>query len=225
MKIELWQFFEYLSFVFSLIYYKGLRAYSLQLMPFFLFYICCSESLASYYVELGMPSTRGFLNVYYFVSAIVFYHFFYIMLRPTGKLRKVYIAVAIVSSVFFVYELFDNDIYVINSLTLVISFLQHVVLSLLLLFKLAFDENSRDSIVKEPYFWIAVGVLIFSLVTIVTMGLQPYIYRNQIKLFGKTAYRIIIPAACVLLYSCYCYAFYLTSRTKHTYGLAVNDLK
>src|SRR5205085_10442474 len=97
MKIAYWQCVEFLSFAFSLVYYRGLKAYSLQLMPFFLFYVCCSESLAAYYVEWGMPTARGFVNIYYVVSAAVFYLLFHNMLRPKGVYDKLYKSIAVLS--------------------------------------------------------------------------------------------------------------------------------
>jgi hypothetical protein len=213
-KLEYYHFFEYLSFIFSLVYYKGLKSYSLQLMAPFLLYICCSETVASYYVEFGMPTARGFVNVYYVVSAAVFYVLFYNMLKPKAVYEKTYKIIAVLSMIFFLLDLFTGNIFEVNTATVYISFIQHIFLCLLLLFKLAFDENSRISILKHPYFWIAVGVLIFSLVTMVAWGLLQYMFRNQVKIFGKNAYLVIIQTSCVVLYSCYCYAFYLTSKTK-----------
>ncbi len=217
MNIGYWQFFEYLSLIMSLVYYKGLKAYSLQLMVPFLIYICCSETVAAYYVELGMPTARGFVNVYHYISAAFFFVLFRKMIRPKGRPDLVYKAVAILSMLFFLYDLLDSDIYQLNSSTVIISFTQQVILSLLLVFKLSFDETRKMSLVQEPYFWIAAGVLIFSLVTIVTMGLQTYIYENRIRIFGKSAYMVIIPVACVVLYSCYAYAFYLAGKMKNSH--------
>lgn len=216
-----YNYFEYLSFIFSLIYYRGLKSYSLQLMVPFLFYICCSETIALWYKDFGMPTSRGFVNVYYVVSAGVFYVLFYNMLRPKNSLKKIYQLIAIASMIFFLFDLFEGNIYEVNTATVFISFIQHIILCLLVLFKLAFDENSRISIIKEPYFWIVVGVLIFSLVTMVAWGLLQYMFRNQVKISGKNAYLVIIQTSCLLLYSCYCYAFYLTSRTKRNGHIAL----
>lgn len=219
-KVDYWQCFELLSFIFSIIYYKGLRAYGLQLMPWFLFYIVCNETIAAYYTELGLPSTRPFANIYYFVSPVIFYIFFYNMLRPEGKYVRLYKIMAIASVCFFIFDLLNSSIFELNTITVIVSLTQHAMLSLILLFRLSFDEKRRVRLIKEPYFWMGVGILIFSLVTIVTMGLQPYIYRNRILIAGKSAYMTIMPMVCVILYSCYCYAFYLTSRTKSKYQLA-----
>lgn len=220
MKIEIWQFFEYLSFILSLVYYKRLKEYSLQLMVPFLFYICCSESLAAYRVDLGMPTSRGFVNIYYVVSAGVFYILFERMIKPQKGFAILYKSIAIVSMLSFLYDLFTTDIYILHSYTLIFSFIQHIFLSLILLFKLSFNEESKISVVHEPYFWIGVGVLLFSIVVVVIVGLQSFIYDNKINIGGKSAYRIILPFACTVLYSCYCYAFYLTSKTKNNLQLA-----
>lgn len=214
MKIEAWQFFEYFSFALAVVYYRGLKAYSLQLMVPFLFYVSCSESIAAYYVELGLPTARGFGNVYLLVAAGVFFILFYNMIKPKGKFGLIYKIAAVLSMLFFAYDLFDSNIHDINSVTLVVSFIQQILLTLVLLFRLAFDEDSSNTLVKEPYFWIGVGILIFSLITIVAMGLQPFLNRNQITISGKSVHRVIIPIACVFLYSCYSYSFYLTSRTR-----------
>jgi hypothetical protein len=220
MNLGYFHFFEYLSLVMSLVYYRGLKAYSLQLMVPLLLIVCCIETVAAYYSELGLPSVQGVNNLYILISPFFYFLLFYKMIRPEGKFALVYWGIALLTIAFMAYDLFDSDFFnLINTPTIVVSLTEHVILSLLVLFKLFSNESREVILPKEPYFWIAMAILIFSLVTIVTMGLHPVIYKNKVTIFGKSAYRVIMPMVCVIMYSCYSYAFFLTSRVGHKYRL------
>jgi hypothetical protein len=213
MNLGYFHYFEYLSLVASLFYYRGLKAYSLQLMAPLLLIVCVIETVAAYYSELGLPSVQGVNNLYILISPFFYFVIFYKMIRPSGKFAIAYQVIALLTIAFIIYDLLDSDFFkFINTPTIVVSLTEHVILSLLVLFKLFSNESREVVLMKEPYFWIAMAILIFSLVTIVTMGLHPIIYKNKVTIFGKSAYRVIMPMVCVVMYSCYSYAFFLTSR-------------
>jgi hypothetical protein len=213
MNLGYFHYFEYLSLVASLVFYRGLKAYSLQLMAPLLLIVCGIETVAAYYSELGLPSVQGVNNLYILISPFFYFVIFYKMIRPAGNFAIAYYVVALLTIAFIIYDFMDSDFFkFINTPTIVVSLTEHVILSLVVLFRLFSNESREVILLKEPYFWIAMALLIFSLVTIVTMGLHPIIYKNKVTIFGKSAYRVIMPMVCVIMYSCYSYAFFLSSR-------------
>jgi ABC-type dipeptide/oligopeptide/nickel transport system permease component len=71
---------------------------------------------------------------------------------------------------------------------------------------------------KHPYFWTAAGLLIFSLGTLVVLGMNQFIRINNLTIVNKALYRTIMPVLNVILYSSYSYAFYLCARMKKSYS-------
>jgi hypothetical protein len=83
----------------------------------------------------------------------------------------------------------------------------------MVLFKMAvIDEPENERIYMHPFFWISVSLLLFSLGSLVVLGLQEYIVSHQIQMEGKSIYRIIMPVLNVILYLGYTYAFLLCRK-------------
>jgi ABC-type Co2+ transport system permease subunit len=77
------------------------------------------------------------------------------------------------------------------------------------LLKYALVEDSMYHFFKTPYFWVSSGLLIFSLATLVVLGLQNYILSHRVQIQQINVYRIVMPIANIVLYSAYSYAFIL----------------
>ncbi|MDP4350126.1 hypothetical protein QSG17_25090, partial [Escherichia coli] len=78
------------------------------------------------------------------------------------------------------------------------------------------DDSKVGRLSGEPHFWFSAGFLIFSIGAVVLFGLRPYIQEHNLKINGWMLYQFIIPILNVVLYSCYCIAFYLCSKSKQT---------
>jgi hypothetical protein len=137
-----------------------------------------------------------------------------LLLNKNG--RNIYLAITAISMLFAFYDYFFIE-GLFDSYSMVFSMVQHIILSFMILSQLSMEEVSENSILSEPYFWIASGILLFSVVTVVTLGLQPYILKKGIKLFSQNFYRAVMPMVNVVLYSCYSYAFYLCRKHRQRF--------
>jgi hypothetical protein len=94
-----------------------------------------------------------------------------------------------------------------------------IVFSCLILFSLATADNFNLPFFRHPYFWINAGNLLFSLVTLVLLGLQQVIIANKIELQHKSLYYAILPIVNIILYIGLIYAFILCRPVKNKYSL------
>ena len=85
-------------------------------------------------------------------------------------------------------------------------------LSCLVLVKVAIDDNKLQSLYKEPFFWMNAGNLLFSLGTLVVLGLQQYIADNNIKFSGQALYNAVMSILNVFLYVALSYGFILCQK-------------
>ena len=206
MRAPYYIFFQLLSLVVALIYFKQLRKFSLQVMVPLLIFVCTIELLAT---NVFKAYNLHVYNIYAVFSPLFYFFLFSKLIRFSSAARYAYIAISIISFFFFLLDYFfikpgEYDYY-----SAVVSLIEYLFLGCIVLSQLVMDDNKRIGLSHEPYFWIVTGIIIFSLVTIVILGLHSYILRNDIKIFGKRAYRVIMPMVNVIMYSCFAYAFYL----------------
>jgi len=213
MILQYYQFFEYGAFILSLIYYKGLKTYSLQLLVPLLFIICLVETLAvNSYEWMGIKSNIFIYNYYLLLHPFFYLPLFYKVLKPKGYLKGVYITIAVMV-LFFVVAQFAAGPEVYQNNTNILTLVLYLALSLILLSKLVTNDNPQV-LTRNPYFWIAVGIILFSLVAVIIQGLRSYFIQNDVLLLGKPIYRSLMYIANSVFYLCYMYAFYLCSKNQ-----------
>jgi len=206
MKLPYYIVFQIISLILSLVYFKQIRKFSLQVMVPLLFMVCIIELVAT---NIFPIYNLHVYNLYAVFSPLFYFYLFSRMIRFSKNAWLAYITFSIISFIFFLVDyLFikpgEYDYY--SSL---VSLIEYLLLGCLVLSQLVMDDTKRLGLTHEPYFWIVTGIIIFSLVTVVVLGLHSYILRNDIRIFGERAYRVIMPMVNVIMYSCFAYAFYL----------------
>lgn len=117
----------------------------------------------------------------------------------------------------FLYNfLLGEGMYSVDSITVVLQQFILVLLCCLLLFQMAMREEYFQ-FSKEPMFWISGGLLVFSMGTLVALGMSQFIRMNHITIQNINLYRIIMPVLNVILYSSYIIGFILCKRKKKSY--------
>jgi magnesium-transporting ATPase (P-type) len=181
-------------------------------------FICLIELVGSNIALLGYKSNYHTSNLYVFVSSFSYLYIYYKILNLRDEAARAYkITGAVVMLVLLYNYLFFEGPFRLNSIGVVIEQLITIMLSCTLLFRIAISEK-YFIVWKEPYFWIAAGLLIFSLGTLVVFGFLQYIRINHLTIKNKSLYAVIMPVLNVILYSAYTYAFYLCKPKKKLYS-------
>ena len=180
--------------------------------------VCIIEFISANRLLFNLKTNYLIYNLYLLISTPVYFYLFYFLINIEDKFRRPYITVATLISFLFLLDfLFLEGPK--NFMTISIIFQQFffILLSCFLLFKMAVSRH-YFILHKHPYFWIAAGLLIFSLGTLVVLGMNQFIRVNNITLANKHLYGTIMPVLNVLLYSSYSYAFYLCVQMKKSYS-------
>lgn len=217
--IKWFQYFQILSLVCAILWYRRLKTFSLGWMLPLLAVVCITETVAANFLKLGYKANYFIYNIYLLVSAPLYFILFYRMIMPAPRWRLLYLLMAAGTMIFMCINFFSEGRDVFNVSSYVVVLLLHILMCCILLAKLAMDETRQVIFTREPHFWIAAGVLIFSLGTVVILGLQRYIVEHSIKIFGLHLYRVIMPALNVILYSSFTFSFYLCTRQDRRYSL------
>lgn len=214
MTISYYIYFQILSLLLAIAFYRGLKVFRLTGFIPLLFIVCSTEVLAVNSTFFGWTSNNLLIyNVYIIVSTPVTMYIFLRMLAYKGLIKSIYVSLGIFLFVFTVLNfLFVQGQEKFDTYSLILIEFITAILSLLVIARLFKDDDSAILLNHHPYFWISASTLIFSAVTLIVLGLQQFFLLKKIQIGGVQIYRVIMPAINVFLYSCYSYAFYLCRK-------------
>lgn len=212
------EYFELLSLLFAIIFYSKLGLFKLKPFLLLLIVICTVEicgANAQWFNRPWLNVHKNYIiyNFWILLTMPIYFWIFLNILDFRQYVRTIYVTVAILVMLFVTMNFFFlQGPFEFNVYSVIMAEFIKGVLSLMVITKLFREDNYEISISNNPYFWIAGATLIFSVSAIVLFGLQKFIVINKIQINGKSIYRVIIPLVNVILYSSYCYAFYLCRK-------------
>lgn len=214
MFIEYFQYFQYLSLVASIFCFRGLRYYSISLFVLLLAVVCITETTANYMSNvLNRDDNYKVYNPYLLISTPIVFYLYYKMLKLEKFAASAFLLVSVLcEGVVVLNYLFLQGTESFNSYSVIVIMFMNIIFSSFILFNLVKDEEKDTPLFQEPYFWINSANLLFSISTLVVLGLREYILEHHIVIGDKSIYRYIVPVSNVILYSAYTYAFYLCRK-------------
>ncbi len=213
MIIGYYIYFQLLSLLLSVIFYRELKNFKLLGFIPLLLIVCVTELLAVNYKLLGWHGNLTIYNIYVIISTPVTCYIFFQMLMYKGWARALYISASVLLFIFTLLNyLFLQGSVEFDTYSLIVVEFIIAILSLLVIAHLFQEDDVSVLLNHHPYFWIGASTLIFSAVTLIVLGLQQFLLLKQIQIGGVQIYRVIMPAINVFLYSCYSYAFYLCRK-------------
>ncbi len=212
-------YLQYTALLCALILYSSLRRRKMEVF----FWICLVsvvvETLSGLVIEKKWFAQNYFvINFYFLLTTPLFLYAFYQQLQMTPRQQRSYKSVSLLIMAGFLYNIllgegFNN----LNTLTIIMQQFINVLLSCMLLFNMAVRDD-YFLLSREPMFWISAGILIFSLGTLVSLGMSQFIRMNQITINNKNLYRITMPVLNIILYLSYTIGFILCTQKKKSYS-------
>jgi len=213
MTISYYIYFQILSLLLSIYFYKGLKFFNLLGFIPLLAIVCITEIAAVNAFKFGWTGNLLIYNIYVIISTPVTMYVFLQMLGYKGLTRSIYICIGALLFIFTILNfLFVQGWEKFDTYSLIFVEFIIAMLALLVIARLFQEDDSVILLNKHPYFWISASTLIFSAVTLIVCGLQQFLLLKKIQLGGVQIYRAIMPAINVFLYGCYGYAFYLCRK-------------
>lgn len=166
----------------------------------------------------GYPSNQFVLNYYPMLSIVIVFAGYYTHLGLSKRNKMIYISVAIlVATAAILNYLFWEGMIMMDTYSHIFYHFFCILLSCSLLFKMAMRED-YFTFTAEPIFWIAGGMLIFSLGALVVIGMSQFIRINHLTIRNKALYNVIMPMLNVIFYGSFIYAFILCRLKKKSYS-------
>ncbi len=208
-KSHLHNLAELVSFVVAILYYPYLKPSFMKWIVPFLGLIFLGEIIVAYrYYVIHAQSSIG---IYYMITVTEFCFYGYIFYQLSSKpilKRIIYFFMSIVVfghiTSFVIYQV-EPEHFLID---LVISGFLLTIVAISYIHELFVNDNN-PSLIKEPGFWIAIGVSLFFSGTSIVFCLHRFILKNNLTLFGTRLYNLVPGILSVILYLCICKAIIL----------------
>jgi hypothetical protein len=217
MHIAWFEYFQILSLCVAIYCWKGLKACSLLAFIPLLVVVNITELTGENFRAFGWASNYQLYNIYLIVSTPFFFYLAGKMLFLTKKELVVFTIVCCLCLLLVLVNfVFIQGMSQFNTYSLGLIEIMMIFFSGFCLVRLTVLDQEEMNFMKEPYFWINALNMLFGLVSLVLLGLQPYILINHIEIDNKMLYNAIIPAINAIVYGGYSYAFILcrTERTR-----------
>ena len=213
MTILWFQYFQLLCLIIAIIFRKRLSNYNIIAFIPLLLIVVIIEFAGVNFRYFDWSDNYFIYNIYLLSSTPIVLYLYKQMLALDSKTKIVFIAISIfIMTLIVINYLFLQGTKQLNTHSIILIEIMNIILSCFVLVQLVFKDDIERSLFNEPYFWINVGSLFFSLGTLVVMGLQQYIRANHIQLNKVSAYFFIMPFLNVILYSSWSYGFILCKR-------------
>jgi hypothetical protein len=211
MTLLYFQYFQLFSLLLAILCRKGLNHFNLGILIPILLVDNATEIVGANYTRIFHSLDNYFVyNVYYLLSTPLYLYLFAAMLKGDAReRRRLFIAGVAIEAFIILNYFFIQGRLEFNTFTALLVGLTNIILSCLVLTRLAIRKADDTNLLADPYFWINAVILLFSLVSMIVLGLLKFIALNHIQFGGKNLYFALSEAANAALYAGYSVAILL----------------
>lgn len=213
-----YQYAQVLSLLLAIACHRGLYRYRLMAFVPLLIIVNSIEFTGANYKLLGwIPwmNNHAIFNLNLLLETPLRFFIIGQMLQLRHREARVFYLVCILLMLAIVYNYTSfQGMVLFNSFSVILIEVATIVGACLVLTRRVLNDDSGPSLWSDPYFWISAGMLLFALLTLAILGLQPYIFFRHVSLWGRSLYKVMMPVPNFILYFSYCYAFILCITNK-----------
>jgi hypothetical protein len=198
---------EFLALLTSILFWKYLKKGSFRWLPFFLFFILCVELIGKYLQKVM------YANIILYNFSIPLEYLFYLFLfylHGKQKLKSLSGLCSIILFIVSLYYLIATPLKAFHSYVLVTGQIAVIIAGCFFIYE-CFMDNTEDSILKKPFFWLCSGLLLFNLGELTYTLLYPLVNKNGWDKFD-TMFKAVNNNLLLLLYLSYIIAINIYRR-------------
>ena len=211
--------FEIIAFLSSIFFFIRKKNSLISSFIPFLFVTVVVEFLGWLWSVNGGSQYKYVMYNFFIPLEIIFYStlFHRYLRKPLFKkivilLVPVFLAMATINMIFI-----QGVNHTFNSYTALLGAFIIVIFCCLFFYESVLPDQMDQQLLKQPFFWVTSGLLIFYLGSVIANALFEYLKSNDLQEQSKRIYVIIFDSLNVILYSSFCLAFYLCPSKKKIY--------
>lgn len=211
-------YFEALALISSIFFFLQKRNKVILYFIPFLFLTLTIEFIGSKYSQNSYYVKNIRYGMYNIFTTIEFLFYGYLFFKHFIKKRLKLIAL-IFLPVFTALVIF-NILFLqgfsktFNTYTFLIGSFFIVIFCCFFFYESVLPEKIDDQLMRQPFFWISSGLLIYYLGSVIINALFDYLTSNDLRLEGIKIYTIINNSLIIVLYLSFCISFFLCPNNK-----------
>jgi ABC-type multidrug transport system fused ATPase/permease subunit len=214
MHIGVYFYFEIFSLIASIYFYIQKRNKLLLYFIPFLF-ITVTVELAGQLLYANGYRNYWIYNLFTTIEFLFYSFLFYIHFKKKGIKKIVLLFIPVYSCVWILNILFLQGFNkTFHTYTFLLGSFFIVIFCCCFFYESVLPDKIDQQLSTQPFFWIASGLLIFYLGSVIINALFEYLRSNDLRDEGRKIYGIINNILNILLYSSFCIAFYLCRNNK-----------
>jgi hypothetical protein len=213
-------YFEFLSFILSILFFRHLKNASILLFVPFLFLTVLIEFVGWCYHFFKIANKNYWIFNLFTTIELVFYAYLFSINFKNATLKKIatyFIPLLIIISILN-YRYLQGTAH-FHTYTLLFGSFFMVIFCCVYLYELIITDAHNENLFKQPFFWICIGIFLFYLGSVIINSLFEYMLNNNLLSPGNNLYLLITRGLNMVLYSSFSISFILCNKNKKTYYL------
>jgi hypothetical protein len=215
MHFHLYDFAEMLALITSILCIKWLYKTPYVFYVPYLLMTVCAEYAGKYFGERAL---YGANNLVFNITTVIEFIFFYYLYFEAIKKQVFKNIIIVLAGLYFICSLiniiFVQGLYDFNTYTMLLG-TAVIILFVFFYFYDAFDNQEPINLIKEPMFWISIGIFLFYLGDFTFNLMYPYLQKNNLHR-EQHLFHLINNNLIIFEYLCFSVALIICSRNRLT---------
>ncbi|MFA6083624.1 hypothetical protein [Mucilaginibacter sp.] len=215
MNFRLFELAEMLALITSIFCIKWLwKTPYIFFIPYLLM-IVVAERMGSYLGKAGRTDLNILMyNCTTIIEFTFFFYLFYVNLI-NKRLKNIVVCLSLIYLAFSAFNLlYIQKVEIFNSYSMVLGTI-FAMLFVFMYFYDLFEKNEPLQLIRNPMFWISIGIFLFYLGDFTFNLMQPYLQENNLKRESRL-FRLINNNLIVFEYVCFSIALIICTRNPST---------
>jgi len=207
-------YLELLCLLIAIVNYKSLSRNTVFI--YFIPFLAITAFVELYAIGKDRTSKTIFYN-FFLLFEFLFYAFIYYYNLRNVRLKKYILFSCLVFLAFYLINLFFvYGLYEFHSYTSILSSFLKVIFICMFFYETILPETLSTSLFLKPFFWVNVGLIFFSLGSVILLAMVNFLSSIDLQNKGIVVFKVIIKILNVILYGSLSLAFILCRNNKKT---------
>jgi hypothetical protein len=208
-------YFEVISLLLAIIFYKDLKATKMVYFIPFLLLTVTVESIGYLSILYNIGNKNYWLYNIFNIVEFLFYAFLFYHNFKLPVLKKIVVAFIPVLITFSIINyVFLQGVDHFHTYTLLFGSFFMVFFCCCYFYEWVLPEQITQNLLKQSFFWICVGLLLFYLGSVIINALFEYLRSSDMLLEGKKIYTLINKSLNCILYTSFSISFILCRNNR-----------
>lgn len=212
--LSLFNYTEMLALLASILYFKSIKKTPFAILLPYMIMTVAAEFTGKYLaIQKLYAQNVGLFNITTVIEFCIFFYLFYRSLKGTVRKKIVLYAIPSYILIAFINQAFIQGFNFFHTNSMLAGTILIIVFVFFYFYE-AFSTIEPVILLKEPMFWVALGIFLFYLGDFTNNLMHPYFIKNHMEKEGKHIFHIINNNLIIFEYICISIAIIICSKNR-----------